>query len=89
MEYFDGFNEEIKNNTSEVLETYNTRQLLGILRRVRVEIPTHDYYIANDEYHKSLEEYYNRIKKGLSTREHIPNKVESKKLRQLMAKQKK
>ena len=83
-----GLEQEIKNNTLEILETYYTRQLLSMLSRVRLEIPNHDYYIAHDEYHKSLEEYYDRIKKVLATREHIPNKIESKKLRQLRAKQK-
>jgi hypothetical protein len=43
---------------------------------------------VDSEDDKLFSSYFRRVKKVLATREHIPNKVESKKLRQLRAKQK-
>lgn len=87
MGYHDGLKQDAKNHTLEVLEKYHTRQLLGVLGRVRLALV--NYYLEPDsEDDKLFTNYFRRVKKVLATREHIPNKIESKKLRQLRAKQK-
>ena len=64
--------------TPEQMEKMHTRQLLKELRR------THSYgceYCWKDEDWKQLRYYRRQLKAVLATREHIPNKQESKKMR--------
>ena len=64
--------------TPEQMEKMHTRQLLKELRR------THSYgceCCQGDEDWKQLHCYRNQLKAVLATREHIPNKQESKALR--------
>ena len=64
--------------TPEQMEKMHTRQLLKELRR------THSYGCEccwGDEDWKQLYCYRNQLKAVLATREHIPNKQESKALR--------
>lgn len=84
MGYIDGLKQDAERNTVEVLKTFNTRHLLGILRSLRKNLSSNDYmdYLL-------LMNYKDRVKEVLSTREHIPNKLESKRIRQLRAKHKK
>lgn len=90
MGYHDRFRQDMVDHTVEVLNTFNTKHLLSILKRVQMEIPTHDYYSPNgDEYLESLDDYHKRLKSVLATREHVPNKLEAKKIRQERAKAKK
>lgn len=84
MGYFDGLKYDAERNTSDVLKTFHTRQLLGIMRSVRKNLDCYD----KEDYLK-LMAYKARVKEVLSTREHIPNKLESKRIRQLRAKHKK
>lgn len=87
MGYHDGLEQDAETHTLEVLEKYHTRQLLGILSRVRMALV--NYYMENDsEDDKLFSSYFARVKKVLATREHVLNKKESKKLRQERAKQK-
>lgn len=88
MGYHDGLKQDAETHTIEVLEKYHTRQLLGILGRVRLALV--DYYMecgSDDE--KLYSDYKARVKKVLATREHVLNKKESKKIRQERAKRKK
>lgn len=84
MGYIEGLKQDAERNTSDVLKTFHTRHLLGIMRSLRKNLSSNDYmdYIM-------LMEYKDRVKEVLSTREHIPNKLESKRIRQLRAKNKK
>lgn len=88
MDYKFLLREEAEKNTLEVLEGFNTRQLLSMLSGVRLTLV--DYYMelgsADD---KLFSAYKDRIKKVLATREHVPNKLEAKKIRQERAKHKK
>lgn len=88
MDYNFLLREEAEKNNLEVLETFNTRQLLTMLSSVRLTLV--DYYleVASADY-KLFSEYKDRIKKVLATREHVPNKIEAKKIRQERAKHKK
>ena len=64
--------------SSEQLQNLKTRQLLGELRS------TYSWgcpYCWEDEDWEGLKAYRACIKVVLSTREHIPNKIESKKIR--------
>lgn len=65
--------------TDEELNLLKTRQLLKELRSVYVLDFDWDYYTE-------VENYRARIKAVLATREHIPNKQESKALRKLKKK---
>lgn len=84
MGYFEGLIYDAERNTSDVLKTFNTRHLLGILRSIRKNLSCNDYM-----YYITLLSYKDRVKSVLDTREHIPNKLESKRIRQLRAKHKK
>lgn len=84
MGYYEGLKYDAERNTAEVLKTFNTRQLLGIMRSIRKNIDCNDKM----DYLLFLA-YKARVKNVLSTREHIPNKLESKRIRQLRAKNKK
>ena len=67
--------------TKEELESFKTRQLLRILRS------THSLdWNWGQESQTVVENYRNLIKQILSTREHIPNKIESKNIRKMKIK---
>lgn len=75
--YIDGF-KSITTYTQEQMEKMHTRQVLRELRR------TYTYgceYCWGDEDWKQLHYYRNQLKAVLATREHIPNKQESKAIR--------
>ena len=59
------------------LNRLHTRQLLKILRNTYAW----EYDSWGGKLHIAIEQYRNDIKKVLSTREHIPNKIESKLIR--------
>lgn len=64
--------------TREQMEKAHTRQLLGELRRTyRYGCP----YCWEDSDWEQLREYRKELKQELATREHIPNKLESKAIR--------
>jgi hypothetical protein len=76
MEYSFGY--EIL--TYDELQKLKTRQLLSLLRK------THswgcpDYWEREDLVINKIHEYQKLIKSVLATREHIPNKIESKAIR--------
>ena len=72
------FIEDCQPLSTEQLKNLKTRQLLNLL---------HSTYHWGDSYYwksedwKDLERYRMIIKKELATREHIPNKIESKLIR--------
>ena len=72
------FIEDCQPLSAEQLKNLKTRQLLNLL---------HNTYHWGDSYYwisedwKDLERYRMIIKKELATREHIPNKIESKLIR--------
>ena len=69
---------DIDTYTPEQMEKTPTRQLLAELRR------SYSYgceYCWGDEEWKQLHQYKDQLKAVLATREHIPNKQESKALR--------
>ncbi len=68
--------------THEELIKLRTRQLLKALRSTY----GWDYGPYGGYGHSSVEDYRNNIKAILSTREHIPNKQESKAIRKLRKK---
>ena len=68
--------------TIEELIKLRTRQLLKVLRGTY----GWDYGPYGGYGHKNVEDYRNNIKSVLSTREHIPNKQESKEIRKLRKK---
>lgn len=81
-------------NTIEVCKKFHTRKLLAELNRVRVNMSMMEFRFIDatpDDKHDwvILSKYKKVLKTVLSTREHIPNKKESKKIRQEKAKQKK
>ncbi len=80
--------------TIEDIKKMHTRQLLSEYRQYRFLTLSHNdhLYGTEDEYYKELaelEEIRFNIKKELDTREHVPNKIETKKIRQLAAKKNK
>ena len=64
--------------TPEQMKTLKTRQLLAHLRRTYVWGDDYDYTDAD---WKAKHDYQALIKAELATREHIPNKKESKAIR--------
>lgn len=71
-----GFDYEIL--TYDELQKLKTRQLLSLLRK------THSWgcpYCWGSEEWNKVQEYQKLIKSVLATREHIPNKIESKAIR--------
>lgn len=68
----------------EELEKMKTRQLLSLLRNTYSMGCSHCW--TSDDW-TGLRIYQNQIKTILSTREHIPNKLESKALRKLRKKE--
>lgn len=66
------------------LEKLYTKQLINKLREVNLCGSEYD----SESKKENLDRYIKSIKQVLSTREHIPNKIESKKIRQEKAKKK-
>jgi hypothetical protein len=70
--------------TKESLEKLDTRELLKLLDETR-RIPEWEYFFGvhddHDDDFKTLSKYRKTLKDILSTREHIPNKLESKEIR--------
>ena len=65
--------------TIEEIKNARTRQLLGELKRTYKDYGC--FYCWKDSDWERLREYKEQLKQELATREHIPNKIESKKLR--------
>lgn len=77
------FNIDCNPYSTEEMKTLKTRQLLAELRR------TYTYgcpYTWTDDDWECLRTYKAALKAELSTREHIPNKVESKAIRKVRIK---
>lgn len=72
------FNTDCNPYSTEDMKNLKTRQLLAELRRTYTY---GDEYTWNDEDWQALGTYRVALKAELSTREHIPNKQESKALR--------
>lgn len=74
--------------TKESLEKLDTRELLKLLDETR-RIPEWEYFFGiyddhdddDDDDFKELSKYRKTVKEILSTREHIPNKLERKQIR--------
>lgn len=71
------FLKEVDVKAPEELEKLHTRQLLAELRRTYAE--GHEFWGESDW--DALRDYRGQIKTVLATREHIPNKLESKAMR--------
>jgi hypothetical protein len=90
-----GFNynlvNEAKSTSIEDLKLLHTRALLAKLNSVRSVMSQLAYSFDVDDgvYYSILGNYKELLKDELATREHIPNKLESKKIRQEKAKRKK
>ena len=63
-----------------------TRELLALYRRTKNDLSYSDMF--EEEYIEELEMEVSAMKRELNTREHIPNKIEAKKIRQEKAKRK-
>lgn len=77
VEIFDNHPVGYEVYTVEELNNLATRQLLKILRSTYAW----DYDINYPTAYEDIQKYRNNIKYILSTREHIPNKIESKLIR--------
>lgn len=71
------FLRDVNNWSAEAMEKKHTRELLAELRRTYYAWE----YDWTDEDCEALNEYRARLKAILATREHIPNKIESKRIR--------
>ena len=72
------FTRECNPYSTEDMKSLKTRQLLAELRR------SHSYgcsYSWGDEEWQALDAYQAALRAELATREHIPNKIESKNIR--------
>jgi len=85
MGYYENLREKARITRLEDLEKMHTRELLGILQALR----SNYNYNWWDERDELLDDFKNLVKSVLATREHIPNKLEAKKIRQEKAKRKK
>lgn len=74
------------NYTDKKLNDLYTQQLINLKNGVSHMM---SYEYDEDWTREDLKVYYNKIKTILDNREHIPNKVEAKAIRQAKAKQKK
>jgi|ERR1035437_1383621 hypothetical protein len=93
MRYKENIISSAKQNTIEICNNFHTRQLLSELNCVRAYMGAMEFTfidaipIDNNDW-VLLNNYKKILKSVLSTREHIPNKKESKKIRQEKAKRK-
>lgn len=65
-----------------------TKQLLKLYRQLRARILGFDYWEDDENVLEELTEQIREVKNELDTREHVPNKVEARKIRQEKAKKK-
>lgn len=78
------------------IKTLHTKQLLKMLRQVQREQGSInlDWWYSKEEHQEDLHNYEilkskeADIKKELATREHVPNKIEARKIRQEKARRK-
>jgi len=66
------------------IKKMNTRELLATYRRTKQHLSYGDMF--EDEYIEEIEKEIVSMKRELKTREHVPNKLEAKKIRQEKAK---
>lgn len=78
--------------TSEDIKKLSTKRLLEVYRNERFLYSFYSPYESYDSYEEeeeAQEKFVEELKKELDTREHVPNKIEAKKVRQLAAKKNK
>lgn len=93
MGFWDYIKEEAKNFKNEDLKKLHTKTLLRKLQEVRVTMQQkyYDEFVPEefrDSQWNAFIKYKKALKDILSTREHIPNKIEAKKIRQEKARRK-
>lgn len=72
-----------------VLESYSTRHLLELLKEARAYGGEYDFWAGFNKELFGKSVTVDELKEILATREHVPNKLESKKIRQDKAKTRK
>lgn len=89
---WDEFIDDAETSKIEDLEKLHTKQLLSKLFGVRARMGRIEYDsffdLSENKSWNILNKYKKLIKQVLSTREHVPNKVEARKIRQEKARKK-
>ena len=85
MAYYSDLLHELKTIKFEDIEKKNTRELISKLQSLRITAAEIDeiQHLSKEEktFKTQIEQYRKNIKRVLSTRNHIPNKKESKLIR--------